>query len=569
MSDNYEENSDKLIIKNNKPSKITKDKVRQILIKNPNLIKDHIFDKFNYPIQEETNDKSNYNDTGDLNNFKKKIDIIDNLPNNILSVNFNQVNSYNYKILTNNVTNINKISNNPVSINIHEINSVNDRNDKIYKEDSLSKKTLEIIKYRKTPVKHKLENVKTEYESSDLISYFENFREYFKDRLLLENELDIIYHLVSKNLENIKENLLNFKNLIFHNLSPIGPMCDLDKIYFHCKLKNENQEIEKMSKDVNFWRLILGDGNCFYRAFIFSMIELWILQGNRNKFNKFICDIFHLLEENKNEMTKNKNIDRLEICGILFIILEYIKKNNLMQAYELFIKAFHKYKNFDIALIIYMRIVLFNYISKYKNYYYNTESKIEIGHLLPNEYIYDEDKFQFGEFFQNFLLKLHTEAEKIIIYLSPIIFGVNLDLFILEGLAKRDENKVKYIRQFFPCYSNGSNFNSCSINSNSLMTIRENELENFKMENENYLNYEKNLKERKINMFNNSINYDNNTISLLYRSAHYDKVYTYNFIKFFDNFDLKKSNFILINEDQKLFLDRMIDFFLYLLDIDE
>jgi hypothetical protein len=108
----------------------------------------------------------------------------------------------------------------------------------------------------------------------------------------------------------------------------------------------------------------------------------------------------------------------MEILMILYIIIECLKSNKTEIAYMIFLKAYQNYSGFDAGLIIYsgfdagliiyIRLVLYNYISKYKNYFYNLEYRIEIGHLLLN-----------------FLLKINSEAEKIIIYLSPIILRVN------------------------------------------------------------------------------------------------------------------------------------------------
>ena len=47
---------------------------------------------------------------------------------------------------------------------------------------------------------------------------------------------------------------------------------------------------------------------------------------------------------------------------------------------------------------------------------------------------YNYIAFNFEGFYNEFLLSMHNEAEKIIIYISPIAFNINLDLHVLEGV---------------------------------------------------------------------------------------------------------------------------------------
>jgi len=106
-----------------------------------------------------------------------------------------------------------------------------------------------------------------------------------------------------------------------------------------------------------------------------------------------------------------------------------------------------------------MRIVLAEYINENKDKIYNTESQIQIGILLPSDYIYD-NRFDFEGFFDDFLLNMHNEAEKIIIYLSPIIFEVDLKLYILEGAASLHPEKLHFHKQDFPCLLSNNSINN-------------------------------------------------------------------------------------------------------------
>ena len=58
-----------------------------------------------------------------------------------------------------------------------------------------------------------------------------------------------------------------------------------------------------------------------------------------------------------------------------------------------------------------------------------------IGNLLPAEYEIN-GKFDFNSFYQTYLLKMSVCAEKIIIYLTPFVLGINLDTVLFEDKEK-------------------------------------------------------------------------------------------------------------------------------------
>ena len=97
-----------------------------------------------------------------------------------------------------------------------------------------------------------------------------------------------------------------------------------------------------------------------------------------------------------------------------------------------------------------MRMVLAEYIKENKDKIYNTESQVQLGNLLPINFI-SNSRFDFDSFFEDYLLNMHMEAEKIIIYLSPIVFEIDMKLFILEGTVSSNHDKLFFHKQEFPC----------------------------------------------------------------------------------------------------------------------
>lgn len=133
-----------------------------------------------------------------------------------------------------------------------------------------------------------------------------------------------------------------------------------------------------------------------------------------------------------------------------------------------------------------MRAALAEYILENQQILYSSEPDMEIAALLPEAYI-SKSGYNFNAFTEDHLLAMHNEAEKIIIYLSPIVFNVNLDFYILEGVANLQKN-ISFFKQTLPCL------------------LGDNKLDNFA-----------------------------STITLFYRFSHYDTFYTSQVMSEFGN----------------------------------
>ncbi len=118
------------------------------------------------------------------------------------------------------------------------------------------------------------------------------------------------------------------------NQFPIGPITD--KIYY----MEKNVELRDMK-----WRSILGDGNCFYRGFIFSLLELLILNNDIYEIKRIMCDIYFILDYEF--VKKNVIIDKEQLVAIFLIIIKEIEYENTKGSYEILLKAYSKYENFD------------------------------------------------------------------------------------------------------------------------------------------------------------------------------------------------------------------------------
>ena len=206
-------------------------------------------------------------------------------------------------------------------------------------------------------------------------------------------------------------------------------------------------------KDFSFYRKIKGDGNCFYRAVIFKYFEMIILSGNVDLLKNIIYDIlfecynFNDKDDDNNPLSKYLKIgseDKIKpkmVKMILILIYKYLEKKCIKEAYKIFYVSFNTCRSFDMGLIFYFRYILYTFIQSNEQKIYTKEFPVLIGNLLPENYEIDGN-FDFNSFYENYLLKLYTDAEKIIIYLTPFVLSANLHVIIYDGNQNDNIQKI-------------------------------------------------------------------------------------------------------------------------------
>ena len=108
---------------------------------------------------------------------------------------------------------------------------------------------------------------------------------------------------------------------------------------------------------------------------------------------------------------------------MIYLSLTSKSHNPILKTYIAFIKLINNYKDFDYGLILFFKFILYEYINNNKNSTYSFKFQVLIGNLLPYDCQNDEGNFNFNHFYKNYLMKFYQYAEKIIIYITPFIFG--------------------------------------------------------------------------------------------------------------------------------------------------
>ena len=111
-------------------------------------------------------------------------------------------------------------------------------------------------------------------------------------------------------------------------------------------------------------------------------------------------------------------------------------------AHNTLVRSFSTCRIFDYAIIFYFRYILYDYIKKNEEKSYIKSFPIKLGNLLPSQYETEEGKFLYDLFYTNYLLKFYTDAEKIVIYLTPFVLGIPLNVIIF------DDNEEEILQNF-------------------------------------------------------------------------------------------------------------------------
>ena len=336
----------------------------------------------------------------------------------------------------------------------YECNNNNDNNNDV---NLLSRTIVEKNYFQKNSFfisKKLIEHISSNSNSYEQIEFLEG-----RELIDIENDTfdqivsDIINDDETKKVSEYIFNLnYNFKQYsIDDTIGPCIIITELIESSFHY----DKQFLDEMKKKFNllanfsYFRRIKGDGNCFYRAVIFKYIEMIILSGNCNLLKNIIYDlIFNCFNFNDKSSfleylkigTQSRINDKL-LKQILIIIYQYMKEKHIKEAYKIFYVSFNTCRGFDMGMIFYFRYCLYEFISKNEKKLYTKDFPILIGNLLPESYEINGD-FDFQSFYKNYLLKLFTDAEKIIIYLTPFVLNTDLNIFVYDGNQNDNIQKI-------------------------------------------------------------------------------------------------------------------------------
>ena len=284
---------------------------------------------------------------------------------------------------------------------------------------------------------------KWEYLNSDKISEINNKVELIYKQMN-KNQLNSLIKSINKcNLENF---YANFNPQVPRN--PIGPLSSLDylieKTTYFSNINNINMMFNdkiKLEPYIYKYRNILGDGDCFYRGLIFSLLENIVITNNIMKLKELLIlfdekiNLQNPLIEKKEYLQIIKRLNISIVSQILYYIICIMENEGDNKAYQILLKVSLYCADFDFGIIFFVRYLLYEYISSNEKKIFSKENQIDIGVLLPEDFVKDkgeENEYFFENFYSLQLMKPKSFAEKIVIYIAPFVFDCEINILIYD-----------------------------------------------------------------------------------------------------------------------------------------
>ena len=297
---------------------------------------------------------------------------------------------------------------------------------------------------------------------------------------------------------------------ITENKFKISCLCSLNFLVESTYYFRENYDELKKYDSIELepyvykYRNVNGDGDCFYRGLIFSLLENIILTNYIMQMKELLILYYEKINKNnklikEKEYLKKINELDIDIVSIIFYIIINQMENDVSKAYKVLLKAFINFKEFDFSLIFFTRYLIYEYISANEDKIFSKEFALEVGCLLPDGYVVDKgskNEYLFENFYNLQLMKPKTFAEKIVLYVVPFVFNIDMKILLydfgnqdkisrIEEKKFFNENKSKlkieidllYRKSHYDIYYTKKSYEDNKKILNVFLNIKENEIE--------------------------------------------------------------------------------------------
>lgn len=200
--------------------------------------------------------------------------------------------------------------------------------------------------------------------------------------------------------------------------------------------KDDNQRLY-----IYKYRKICGDGNCFYRAVMFRYLEILVLNNQIEMLKNIAYDVYKSFNSPELNSIVSKIKETKEIkttLTSLILIIDLLNKEGIISAHKILIKSFGLYRSFDYSIIFYFRYILYDYIKNNENKLYR--GFLPLGNLLPIDY--GKGNFNFEGFYKKDLLCFYSFAESIVIYITPFVLGISLNVINFDKGNKENQERL-------------------------------------------------------------------------------------------------------------------------------
>lgn len=211
--------------------------------------------------------------------------------------------------------------------------------------------------------KHTKEEISTSKE--EIINYLQpkDF-DYIDDIYSLERRFGFILKILDSNKRESAKRQLHKYSLTdlynnvhtklgeMHNVANLVDSTYRDKSITDIKIIEQRCYLEKL---MQAWRMISGDGNCFYRAVMIGYVENLILNKDVMQLKWLMVELYKSLQNKtfndkriENSLkTLLMNINLEIVMSILYAIYDEVDNNNIIHALDFFIKSLNVSTSFD------------------------------------------------------------------------------------------------------------------------------------------------------------------------------------------------------------------------------
>ena len=280
-----------------------------------------------------------------------------------------------------------------------------------------------------------------DYLNDDKIFDIEAKVESISQKLDKKNSQKTIGLINSSSFDNY---YANYK--ITENKYKISCLCSLnflvESTYYFRENHDESKkfDLSQLEPYVYKYRNINGDGDCFYRGLIFSLLENIILTNNIMQMKELLILYYEKINKsnkliNEKEYLKKINELDIDIVSIIMYIIIIQMENDISKAYKVLLKAFLFFPEFDFSILFFTRYLFYEYISANEDKIFSKEYQLEIGCLLPDTYVADRgttNEYFFENYYLSALMNPKTFAEKIVLYVAPYVFNINMKILVYD-----------------------------------------------------------------------------------------------------------------------------------------
>ena len=255
---------------------------------------------------------------------------------------------------------------------------------------------------------------------------------------ILENSLD--EEILTDQIKTLFEDSLNNNVIIRQKIIELS-------INYKNSINNQNNYIKKyinnispcyqfpkmksLWEDIFCYRRVKSDGDSFYKSFMFSLIEKYIVYKNYLQFKLLIWDFYSKLKEAKTFFYRDVQIDINETIIIFEILFNYLNENKINDCIEMLNLCFCEKNNFCNSLVKYMKIKLGCFIKDN----YKLFNKDEYKGIIQDKY-YGEEHLNYSLYLQEKVYLMQYEPDLFIYYITPLAFQMNFKLILNEQFSE-------------------------------------------------------------------------------------------------------------------------------------